>query len=79
MSNSHNLQSLEGEEGGGRVIAKTYHVTQTKHENRQIMEKMDTCFCKESFIDRSFLVLEILRLHKPKKSGMNTVNTTDHM
>ena len=25
------------------------------------METKDTCFCDESFIDRSFLVLEILR------------------
>ena len=35
-------------------------MTQTKHENRQTMETKDTCFCEESFIDRSFLVLEIL-------------------
>ena len=25
------------------------------------METQDTCFCEESFIDRSFLVFEILR------------------
>ena len=25
------------------------------------METKDTCFCEESFIDRSFFVLEILR------------------
>ena len=25
------------------------------------METKDTCFCEENFIDRSFLVLEILR------------------
>ena len=36
-------------------------MTQTKHENRQIMETKDICFCEESFIDRSFLVLTILR------------------
>ena len=54
-------------------------MTQTKHENEQTMETKDTCFRKGSFIDRSFLVLKILRgqfalpptappwLRKPKK------------
>ena len=36
-------------------------VTQTKHENRQGIETEDLCFCEESSIDRSFIVLEILR------------------
>ena len=35
------------------------------------MEKKDACFCKESFIDGSFLVLEIL--HKPRKPMVNRV------
>ena len=55
MSNLHNLQ--------GVVIEMTSYsdqVTQTKHENRETMETKDTCFCEESSIDRSFLVLEIL-------------------
>ena len=44
------------------------------------METKDTCFCEESFIDRSFLVsLEILRrwgalcLRKPKQLMVNRV------
>ena len=42
------------------------------------MEIMDTCFCEESFIDRSFLVLEILRrrhktLYKTKKPMVSRV------
>ena len=32
------------------------------------METKDTCFCEESFIDRSFLVLEILRAIQAKKA-----------
>ena len=36
-------------------------MTQTKHENVQIMETKDTYFCEESFIDRSFLILTILK------------------
>ena len=38
-----------------------HHVTQTKLENRQTIETKDTCLGEESFMDRSFLVLEILR------------------
>ena len=38
------------------------------------METKDTCFCEESFIDRSFLVLEILRAAQAKKvHGENRV------
>ena len=33
----------------------------TQHENRQTIKTKDTCFCEESFIDRLFLVLKILR------------------
>ena len=32
-------------------------MTQTKHENKQTIEKKDTYFCEESIIDRLFLVL----------------------
>ena len=46
------------------------------------METKDTCFCEESLIDRSFLILEILGtkgtkcppwLHKPKRPMVNKV------
>ena len=37
----------------------SHHVMETKHENKQTMETKDRCFCEESFIDRSFLILEI--------------------
>ena len=56
MSNLHNLQEM--------VIEMTpylHHVVQPKHKNRQRMEAKDICFCGESFSNRSFLVLEILR------------------
>ena len=64
--------------GGHRNDAITLYVTQTKPENRQTMKIMDTCFCEESFIDRSFLVLEILRrrhktLYKTKKPMVSRV------
>ena len=36
-------------------------VTMAQHENRQTIKTKDTCFCEESFIDRLFLVLKILR------------------
>ena len=36
-------------------------MTKKEHEHRQTIEKKDTLFCEESFIDRSFLALEILR------------------
>ena len=36
-------------------------MTQTKHKNSQTVETKDACFCEESFIDRSFLVLDILK------------------
>ena len=39
------------------------------------METKDTYFCEESFIDRSFLVLEILREDYPSKGNrVNRVN-----
>ena len=42
------------------------------------METKDTCSCEGGFIDRSVLVLEILRgrtwLHKPEKPMVNRVN-----
>ena len=56
MSNLHNFQ--------GVVIGMTsqsHHVTQARHESRETIKTKDICFCEESFIDRSFLVLEILR------------------
>ena len=34
---------------------------ETKHENRQTIETMGTWFSEESFIDKSFLLLGILR------------------
>ena len=43
------------------MTSLSHHVSQTKHKNRQTMETKDTCFYEGSFIDRSFLVLEILR------------------
>ena len=36
-------------------------MTQTKHENKQTIETKDTCFREKRFIDRSSLVLEILK------------------
>ena len=54
MSNLHNLQGVVIE-----MTSYSDHVTQTKHENRETMETKDICFCEESSIDRSFLVLEI--------------------
>ena len=41
------------------MTSQSHYMTQTKQENRQIMETKDTRFCEESFIDVSFLVLEI--------------------
>ena len=68
------------------MTSYSHQLTQTKHKNRQTIETKDTCFSEENFIDRSFLVLEILReggggicatlppwLHKPKKSMVNMV------
>ena len=40
---------------------QSYHMTQTKHENKQTMDTTDTCFREKSFIDRSSLGLEILK------------------
>ena len=61
-----------------------YHVTQIKPKNKQAIETKDTCFCKENFIDRSFLVFKSLSevlcdpsppwLHKRKMSIVNRVN-----
>ena len=43
------------------------------------METKDTCFCEESFIDRSFLVLEILRAIQAKKAdNENRVKETNY-
>ena len=67
------------------MTSYSHQLTQTKHKNRQTIETKDTCFSEENFIDRSFLVLEILRegggifatlppwLQKPKKSMVNMV------
>ena len=52
-------------------------MTETKHENKQTVEINNTCFCEESLIDKSFLVLEILRLHNPKKPMVNRVNNSE--
>ena len=79
MSNLYNLHGVLIE-----MTSYLHHVTQTKHENKQSMEIKDPCFCQESFIDRSFLVLEIVRggrtlcspppwLHKPKNPMVNRV------
>ena len=43
------------------MTSYSHQLTQTKHKNRQTIETKDTCFSEENFIDRSFLVLEILR------------------
>ena len=74
MSNLHNLQRVVIE-----MTSYSHHMTQTKHKNRQAMETNDTCFCEESFIDRLFLVWEILRggahkVAKPKKPMVNRVS-----
>ena len=49
------------------------------------METKDTCFYEESFIDRLFLVLEILMTTQaknakknPKKSTVNRVKNSSH-
>ena len=66
-------------------------MTQTKHENKQKTETTDTCFCEKSFIDRSFLVLEILKgapcappplprwQHKSRESMVNRVKIYVHI
>ena len=56
MSNLHDLQEMVIE-----MTSYLHHVVQPKHKNRQRMEAKDICFCGESFSNRSFLVLEILR------------------
>ena len=46
-------------------------MTQSKLENKETMETNHPYFCEENFIDRSFLVLEILiegMATKPKKA-----------
>ena len=56
MSNLHNLQGVVKE-----MTSKSHHVIQTKHENKQANNgDKYTCFREESFIDRSFSVLEFL-------------------
>ena len=40
------------------ITSLSNHVTQTKHKIKQAMERKDTCFCQESFKDRSILVLD---------------------
>ena len=56
MSNLHSLQWVVIE-----MTSYSHHLIQTKYKNRQKMETNDTCFCEESSIDRSFLVLKILK------------------
>ena len=83
MPNLHNLQRVIIE-----ITSYPHHVTQTKHEKWQLMEAKDTCFCEESFIDRSFLVsfgnfegrgggtehfVIAPWLHKPKMIMVNSV------
>ena len=56
------------------MTSYSHQATQTKHENRQTMGTKDTCYCDERFIDRSFLVLEILSGGtKSKKPMVNRV------
>ena len=56
------------------MTSYSYHVAQTKQKNKQTMETKDACYCEESFIDRSYLVLEILRGGaKSKKPKVNRV------
>ena len=43
------------------ITSYLHHVTPTKYENRETIETKDTCFWEERFIDRSFLLLEILK------------------
>ena len=56
------------------MTSYSHHATQTKHENRQTKGTKDTHYCEERFIDRSFLVLEILSGGtKSKKPMVNRV------
>ena len=48
----------------------SHHATQAKHENRQTMGTKDTRYCEERFIDRSFLVLEVLSGETKSKKPM---------
>ena len=73
ISNLNNLQRVVIE-----MTSQLHQVTQTKHKNKQTMETKETCFCKQSFIDRSFLVLEILRGHSVPSSPMATQAKTAH-
>ena len=57
MLNLHNLQVVVIE-----ITSQSPDLTQAKQENTQTTDTKDTCFCEESFIDISFLVLEILRV-----------------
>ena len=56
MSNLNNLQWVVVE-----MTSRLHHVTQSKHENRQVIETKDRYFCNKAFIDRLFLVSEVLR------------------
>ena len=56
MSNLNNMLAVVIE-----ITSYLHHVTQTKYENRETIEAKDTCFWEEPFIDRSFLLLEILK------------------
>ena len=56
MSNLHNMLAVVIE-----ITSYLHHVTPTKYENRETIETKDTCFWEERFIDRSFLLLEILK------------------
>ena len=51
-----------------------HHVTQAKHKNMQKMEVKDICFCEESFMNKSFLVLENYGNKSQKKPMLNKLS-----
>ena len=55
MYNLHNFQGLVIE-----MTSYSHHATKIKHENRPKMRTKDTCYYEKRFIDKSFLVFEIL-------------------
>ena len=55
MSNVHNLNGVVLE-----MTSYLYLLTKSKHENKKTIKTYHPYFCEENFIDKLFLVFEIL-------------------
>ena len=55
MSNVHNLNGVVLE-----MTSYLYQVTKSKLENKKTIKRNHPYLCEENFIDKSFLVFEIL-------------------